>query len=64
MDSKFLTQWIQAGELSWGSFILQTVLLKEEPPIFPLRKAPGGWLPYQLLLTDYDRWHRSPESSK
>jgi len=64
MDSRFLSQWIQAGELSWGSFILQTVLLKEEPPSFPLRKAPPGWLPYQLLLTDWDRWRRAPEPTK
>ena len=64
MDSRFLSQWIQAGELSWGSFILQTVLLKEEPPAFPLRKAPPGWLPYQLLLTDWERWRRSPEPAK
>lgn len=62
MDSRFLSQWIQPGELSWGSFILQTVLLKEEPPSFPLRKAPRDWLPYQLLLTDYDRTHRAKEA--
>ena len=64
MDSRFLSQWIQAGEFSWGSFILQTVLLKEEPPSFPLRKAPPGWLPYQLLLTDWERWRRTATPPK
>ena len=59
MDSRFLSQWVQGGEQSWGSFIVQTVLLKEEPPVFPLRKAPPRWLPYQLLLTDWERWRHT-----
>jgi hypothetical protein len=58
MDSKFLTDWIQAGDLSWGSFILESLVRKEIPPVFPLRKVPGGWLPSQLVLTDWERWRK------
>jgi hypothetical protein len=58
MDSRFLTQWIRAGEQSWGSFILESMVKKEVPPSFPLRKSPAGFLPEQLVLTDTDRWRK------
>jgi hypothetical protein len=56
MDSKFVSQWVQAGEKSWGTFIAQTVLLSQEPAAFPLRKGYGMYFPYQLFLTDWERW--------
>ncbi|EEF57726.1 ArnT family glycosyltransferase [Pedosphaera parvula] len=56
MDGRFLTQWVRAGEHSWGSFILESMVKKELPPNFPLRKSPSGFLPEQLFLTDRDRW--------
>lgn len=56
MDSRFLTQWVRAGEHSWGSFILESMLRKEIPASFPLRVAPAGFLPEQLFLTDWERW--------
>jgi len=59
MDSKFVSQWVQAGEKSWGSFVAQTVLLSKEPVGFPLRKARADWFPYQLFLTDWERWKAS-----
>jgi hypothetical protein len=58
MDSKFVSQWVQAGEESWGSFIAQTVLLREEPKEFPLRKAQAEYFPYQLFLADRERWKK------
>jgi len=61
MDSKFLSQWIRPGEKSWGSFILQSLVSKIIPTDFPLRKAPGGFLPEQLFLTDWERWVKTPE---
>jgi hypothetical protein len=61
MDSRFLTQWVRAGEHSWGSFILESMLRREIPPSFPLRKAPSGFLPEQLFLTDWDRWKAEPK---
>ncbi len=60
MDNRFLSQWIRAGEKSWGSFILESLSKKEIPPYFPLRKSQAGWLPEQLVLTDWERWRKTP----
>jgi hypothetical protein len=60
MDKRFLSQWIRAGEQSWGSFILESTQRKEVPPSFPLRKSQAGWLPEQLVLTDWERWRKAP----
>jgi hypothetical protein len=60
MDSRFLSQWIRSGEQSWGSFVLESTLRKEVPPSFPLRKSQAGWLPEQLVLTDWERWRKNP----
>jgi len=57
MDARFFSEWISAGELSWGSFILESFVKKELPPAFPLHKMMRAWLPTgQLVLTDWDRW--------
>jgi len=57
MDSRFLSQWVRAGEKSWGSFILETLMKKEVPSDFPLRAIPAGFLPEQLFLSDTKaRW--------
>jgi len=56
MDSRFVSEWIRAGEYSWGSFIIDTVLKNEVPPNFPLRQMPTGYLPEQLFLSDWKRW--------
>jgi hypothetical protein len=58
MDARFLTQWIRAGELSWGSFILESIVKKKVPDYFPLTQMPAGWLPEQLVLTDWQRWKK------
>jgi 4-amino-4-deoxy-L-arabinose transferase-like glycosyltransferase len=58
IDSRFLTDWIHAGELSWGSFILDFVNLKVAPPDFPIREAPSGFMPEQLFLADWKRWRQ------
>ena len=58
MDSKFVSQWVQAGEESWGGFVAQTVLLKQEPVRFPLRNADDRYFPYQLFLADWARWRQ------
>ena len=60
MDARFLTQWIKAGDLSWGFFILDTMLKKKVPDDFPLSQMPAGWMPEQLVLTDWQRWRKSP----
>jgi len=56
MDSRFLSQWVRAGEHSWGSFILESMLRNQIAATFPLRKAPKGFFPEQLFLSDYERW--------
>jgi len=56
LDSRFQSQWLKAGEGSWGDFIISTLLLKQVPPGFPLKKMPPGYLPEQLLLADWVRW--------
>ena len=58
MDSRFLSNWIRPREYSWGSFVLESVLRKEIPQGFPLKKAPEGFLPEQLFLTDWERWRK------
>ncbi len=60
MDARFLTQWIRAGEQSWGSFILESMVKKKVPDTFPLKESQAGWLPEQLVLTDWQRWRRTP----
>jgi len=60
MDAKFLTQWIRAGEQSWGSFILEGMVKKKVPDYFPLSESQAGWLPEQLVLTDWPRWRKTP----
>jgi hypothetical protein len=56
MDARFLTDWVKAGERSWGNFLIDTMLRREVPPWFPLRAAPAGFLPDQLFLSDWERW--------
>jgi 4-amino-4-deoxy-L-arabinose transferase-like glycosyltransferase len=58
MDARFLSQWIKAGERSWGSFIMESQVKKQVPPTFPLSQMPTGWLPDQLVLTDWQRWKK------
>ena len=60
MDSRFLTQWVRAGEQSWGSFVLEVIMRKKVPDYFPLNQMPAGWLPEQLVLTDFKRWQKVP----
>ncbi len=56
MDSRFVSQWLQAGEESWGTFIAQTGLMHKVPEGFPLVKAQALYFPYQLFLADWERW--------
>lgn len=62
LDGRFQSDWLRGGEGSWGDFIISTLLYKQVPPGFPLRKTPdvsAGYLPglpEQLLLTDQARW--------
>ncbi len=57
-DSRFLSQWIRAGERSWGSFILECLVKNKVPDFFPLSQMPVGYLPDQLVLADWQRWKK------
>jgi hypothetical protein len=56
MDGRFISDWVNPREFSWGSFIIQAVLQNQIPPSFPLRHAVPGFLPERLFLTDRERW--------
>jgi hypothetical protein len=60
-DSRFYSDWVAAGEISWGSFIIQSLESGEVPPNFPLRKMQKVWMRTgQLVLTDWERWRKTP----
>jgi hypothetical protein len=56
MDNRFVSQWIRPGEISWGNFVIQAVVRGKLPEGFPLIKTQSGWMPEQLILTDWERW--------
>jgi hypothetical protein len=62
MDAHFLSDWVKAGDQSWGNLALHSMLSNELPPYFPLKHAPTGFLPDQLFLTDTLRW-KTPGNS-
>jgi hypothetical protein len=61
LDARFFTDWISAGEQSWGSFVLGSLVKKETPTAFPLHKMLPSWLlTGQLVFTDWERWRKPP----
>lgn len=56
MDGKFVSDWVQTRDVSWGNFIVDAVLKNKIPPGFPLKNAPTGFLPDRMFLTDRQRW--------
>jgi hypothetical protein len=60
MDGKFVSDWVQTRDISWGNFIVDTVIKNQFPPGFPLHFAPKGFLPDRLFLTDRQRWEAAP----
>jgi hypothetical protein len=61
LDARFYSEWLSAGEQSWGSFVHGSLVKKETPPAFPLHKMLPGWLTTgQLVFTDWDRWRKAP----
>jgi hypothetical protein len=59
MDRRLLTQWIKSSEVSWGTFVLNIQMVRKVPDYFPLHESEQGWLPDQLVLTDWKRWTKS-----
>jgi len=60
MDGKFISDWVETRDFSWGNFVVDSVIKNKIPPGFPLRTAPTGFLPDRLFLTDRERWKTAP----
>ena len=60
MDGKFVSEWMEGSERSWGGFLLGVLNDKRVPDSFPLTKAPAGFFPEKLFLTDQVRWPVAP----
>jgi len=58
MDGRFLSDWLRAGDRTWGAMVLEAVVMKRVPAYFPLRHAPEGLLPEHLFLSDWPRWQK------
>jgi 4-amino-4-deoxy-L-arabinose transferase-like glycosyltransferase len=56
MDGRFVTEWMEGSERSWGVFLLKALTDRRVPDKFPLTKSPAGFFPEQLFLTDHERW--------
>jgi hypothetical protein len=64
MDARFATEWIKPGAHSWGSFLLESILVRRSfPATFPLREAVPNFLPEHLFLTDRKRWSELPSTN-
>ena len=62
IDERFLSKWVRGSDREWGNLVLGSVMAKTLPPMFPLRQMPTGFLPEQLILTDYQRWPKEEQS--
>lgn len=59
-DSRFLTEMLKGGQDgAWGRFVLESILKTNVPTGFPLKRAPSGFFPEQVFLTDRSRWRDS-----
>ncbi|MDW7979006.1 MAG: hypothetical protein RMH97_00345, partial [Verrucomicrobiales bacterium] len=58
MNGRFLTDWVLQPGYSWGEFVLESIVRRDAPPYFPLRKSPNGLMPEHLFLTDWERWRK------
>lgn len=56
LDRKLLTEMSGKQAEPWAEFGLNTVIKGELPDGFPLKHAYADWFPYQLYLSDKQRW--------
>ncbi len=63
MNMPFETGIVSSGDSSWGGLIIATMLMHKDeqgrmrvPAPFPLRELAPGYLPEQMLFTDWKRW--------
>ncbi len=62
-DEPFLTE-MMLKPTSWAHFVADCQARGEVPTGFPLTKAPSGFLPYQMFLSDEARWRTLSNSSR
>lgn len=55
-DGRFLTQMLRKSNWAWGRLHMDIALRKNLPKGFPLLHVDDGFLPDQLILTDWPRW--------
>ncbi len=55
-DGRFLSQMIRSSSWAWGRLHMDIALRKNLPRDFPLLHVDDGFLPDQLILTDWPRW--------
>jgi hypothetical protein len=58
-DRRFASQWLTGPEQTWGLFMLDCIMRNQVPSFFPLRKTQSGWLPDQMVLSDWERWRKT-----
>lgn len=56
LDRKLLTEMSGEQAEPWAEFGLNSVIKGELPDGFPLKHAYADWFPYQLFLSDKQRW--------
>jgi hypothetical protein len=65
MNFRYQADIVSSGSRSWAGLVLSTMLIKDAqgqmavPKAFPLRKVAPGYLPEQMLFTDWERWSQS-----
>ncbi len=57
LDLPFISHWIKPGAHGWGTFLLESIMLRRAfPDKFPMRTLAPGYLPDHMFLTDRVRW--------
>ena len=56
-DGRFVTDMVRNSNWAWGRLHMDITLRKNLPKGFPLLHVDDGFMPDQLVLTDWPRWN-------
>ena len=56
-DGRFVTDMVRNSNWAWGRLHMDVTLRKNLPKGFPLLHVDDGFMPDQLVLTDWPRWN-------
>lgn len=56
LDQKLISGLLQGDDPAWGEFAANAIVKREIPDGFPLKHAFAEGFPYQLFLSDRERW--------